>query len=341
MRPKILLPLMNSRVRHLLLLIVSTCSALCDSRFTFEKAEMGVPFRITLFAPSEDQAQKAAESAFERIAALNAVFTDYDSDSELCRLSDTSGKGIRFKPSDDLWLALTFAQKMAERSDGAFDMTVGPLVNLWRTARRQGRLPNQSKLDEALRRSGFRFVRLYQEEREVELLHPRMRLDAGGLAKGFAVEEALRVLREKGYTRAMVTGGGDMALGDAPPDSTGWRIDVPALDQSGAAAGGILVLSNRCISTSGDLYQRLEIGGRRHSHIIDPRTGQALTDHSLVTVIGLHGMETEALAKILSVLGPERGLPILEETPGSAARIQRAPEGKLEEWTSRMWPIPQ
>ena len=151
------------------------------------------------------------------------------------------------------------------------------------------------------------------------------------------MEEALKVLEGRGFPRAMVAGGGDMALGEAPPGEEGWRIEIIALDTEGAPVPVRLRLAKRCVSTSGDLYQRLEIGGKRYSHIVDPRTGVGLSDHSQVTVIAERGMEADALSKVVAVLGAEAGFPIIEETPGAACRVVRAPGEGVEERVSRRW----
>jgi FAD:protein FMN transferase len=210
-------------------------------------------------------------------------------------------------------------------------------VNLWRSARRKKELPSLERLKEARARSGYEGVRLDPENRCVELTKPRMRLDAGGIAKGYAMEEALNVLRGLGFPRAMVAGGGDMALGDAPEGEKGWRIEIVALDEVGAPPALPLVLTNCCVSTSGDLYQRLEIEGKRYSHIVDPRTGVGLTDHSQVTVIAKRGMEADALSKVVAVLGADAGFPIVEGMEGVVCRVVRAPGGVLEEKRSRGW----
>lgn len=310
---------------------------LSEDRFAFEKAEMGLPVKVTLFAPDEKTASDAADAAFARIESLNAIFTDYDSDSELCRLSDSSGSGNAVLVSPELWHVMDFAQRVAERSGGAFDMTIGPVVNLWRTARRKKEMPSPEKIRDALARSGYSGVRLDPGLRRIELAKPRMRLDAGGIAKGYAMEEALRVLRQLGFPRAMVSGGGDMALGDAPAGEAGWRVEIVSLDEVGAPPALRLILANCSISTSGDLYQRLEIDGKRYSHIVDPRTGIGLTDHSQVTVVAKRGMEADALSKVVAVLGADAGFPIIEEFEGVACRVVRAPEGVLEEIKSRGW----
>ena len=306
-------------------------------KFVFEKAEMGLPFRISLYAEDEAVARAGADAAFARIAELNSAMSDYDSDSELSRLSRSAGQGRAVPVSGALWTVLAHAQAVAERSGGAFDITVGPLVNVWRRARRRQELPDAALLAEMRARVGFRKLRLDPGPRTAELLAPEMRLDLGAIAKGFACDEALAVLKRRGLARALVGGSGDMAAGDAPPDQPGWRIEVAPLDAPGAPAPQIVFLKNCGIATSGDVFQRVEIAGRRYSHIVDPRTGLGLTDHSLVTVIAPDGMTADALSTAVSVLGPERGLRLVEETPGAAAHVVRQPGEKIEFLESAHW----
>jgi thiamine biosynthesis lipoprotein len=135
----------------------------------------------------------------------------------------------------------------------------------------------------------------------------------------------------------MVAGGGDMALGEAPPGEAGWRIEVSSLDAGGAPAPRFLRLANCSVATSGDLYQRLEIEGKRYSHIVDPRTGIGLIDHSLVTGVAERGMEAVALSQVVAVRGPGECLPMLEDFPGVAAYVVRAPMERVEEHFSARW----
>ena len=320
-----------------LLAIVPITAAGDEQRFVFEKAQMGLPFRITLFAADEAIATKAAEAAFERIAVLDSILSDYDSDSELSRLSRSSGEGKAVPVSTDLWQVLERAQALAQRTDGAFDITVGPLVNVWRRARRQRELPAPALIAEMRERVGFRKLRLDPEARTAELLGREMRLDLGAIAKGYAVDEALIVLRKQGIRSALVGGAGDMAAAEAPPGKPGWAIEVASLDVRGAPPAQTVHLRNQAIATSGDLFQRLEIDGVRYSHIVDPRTGIGLTDHTLVTVIAPDCMSADSLATAVSVLGPERGLKLIDEFPNVAAHIVRQPGGQLEHLVSRRW----
>ena len=156
---------------------------------------MGVPFRMTFYAPDEATAKKAAAAAFERVEILNGILSDYDPDSELSRLSRTSGQGRAVGVSTELWKMLTLSQKIAECSEGAFDITIGPLVNLWRNARRKRELPAPERIAEMQQRIGYRHLHLDPSARTAQLDLPEMRLDLGGIAKGYAVDAALRGAR--------------------------------------------------------------------------------------------------------------------------------------------------
>ena len=315
----------------LALLARSQSSAPADlTRFEFQRPEMGMAFRIVLYATNEDDAKRACEAAFQRIKDLNDIMSDYDEESELSKLSRSSGSAHAVPVSPDLWLVLNRAQDLAERSDGAFDVTVGPFVQLWRRARRLHQLPDPDRLAQARQAVGYRHVRLIPADHTVELLVPNMKLDLGGIAKGYAIGEALRTLKRLGIERALVEGGGDVAVSGPPPGKEGWRFELSFLDVSNAPPAQFLSLKNAAISTSGDLYQRLEIDGKRYSHIVDPHTGIGLTDHSLVNVIAPESITADSLTKVLSVLGPEKGLQFIERIPGVDARIAREPNGKIE-----------
>jgi thiamine biosynthesis lipoprotein len=303
-------------------------------RYEFERPEMGMSFRIVMYALAQTNAQAASEAAFERIKQLNDIMSDYDEESELSKLSRLSGTGRAIPVSPDLWFVLSRAQDLAERSGGAFDVTVGPLVNLWRRARRQHKLPDPDRLMQARQAVGYQHVRLDPKAHTVELLVPSMKLDLGGIAKGYAIGEALKTLRAQRIERALVEGGGDVAVSNPPPGKKGWRFELSSLDVTNAPAVRFLSLKNVAISTSGDLYQRMEIDGKRYSHIVDPHTGIGLTDHSLVNVIAPESITADSLTKVVSVLGPQKGLRFIEQTPEVAARIMRDPDGKIETFES-------
>jgi thiamine biosynthesis lipoprotein len=291
---------------------------------------MGVPFRIVVYATNNARAADAAEAAFARVSELNAILSDYDRDSEVSRLTHEATPGEPVAVSPELWLMLERSQRLARETGGAFDVTVGPLVNLWRRSRRRMELPPEHLLQEARSQVGWQRLHLEPRSRSATLQAPRMRLDFGGIAKGYAADEALRALRERNLPRALVAAAGDIAAGESPPGLPGWRIEIGQIDMTNAPPARQVWLRNAAVATSGDIFQRLEIGGVRYSHIVDPRTGIGLTDHSLVTVIAEDGITADSLATAVSVLGPEAGMALIERTPGAAALILRAPEGTIE-----------
>lgn len=305
------------------------------ARFEFTRPQMGVPFRIVVYAPHETAASNATEAAFGRVAALNAILSDYDPDSEISRLCRDTPAGQPVRVSPELAWMLERSLALSRATDGAFDVTVGPLANLWRRARRQGQLPSESLLQEARARTGWRHLDFDARSRTVTLRVPGMRLDFGAIAKGYAADEALRVLTGHGCPRALVAAAGDVRAGEAPPEAPGWKVELGATDATNSPPARVLFLRHAAVATSGDLFQRLEIGGRRYSHILDPRTGIGLTDHSLVSVIARDGTTADSLATAVSVLGPDRGLALVEKTRGAAALILRAPGAGLETYESR------
>jgi FAD:protein FMN transferase len=305
-------------------------------RFEFTQTEMAVPIRIVLYAPDNATASRAARAAFLRFHELNAVMSDYDPQSELRRLCDTSSEGKAVPVSDDLWRVLVRAQELSKRSEGAFDVTVGPLVHLWRNARHTKELPSAESLGAARARVGHQFLRLDPKRRAVELLRPKMRLDLGGIAKGYAVDEAMVAIRRHGITQMMVEAGGNIGLGDPPPERAGWRIGIAPPDAR-STPRQYLSLSRVAVSTSGDLWQYAIIGGVRYSHLINPRTGMALADHSSVTVVGPDGLSTDGLSSAVAILGPDKGLKLIEATPDAAAFIVRMVDGKEQTYQSRRW----
>ncbi len=304
-------------------------------RFEFTEPQMGLPFRIVLYAPSQRQADAAARAAFDRISALNAILSDYEYDSELSRLSRTAGSGEAVPLSADLWKVLDRAQETARHSEGAFDVTVGPLVSLWRKARRDQALPEPARLQSALQTTGWQYLKLDPARRTAQLERPRMRLDLGGIAKGYALDQAMEVLRACGVPRALVSGGGDMAIGAPPPEKRGWRIEVAPLDlKTNGPPAPHLLLSHAGLATSGDAFQYVEVEGVRYSHIVDPRTGLGLTNRSLVTVVAKDVLTADSLSTALSVAGPDRA-EALTRPYRAAYQFTRAAESGLDIFQNR------
>ena len=301
-------------MRYLALLFVPLLSAADLQLFEAVEPHMGTLFRIKLYAAGEDHARAGFRAAFERVRDLDDILSDYKPDSEVNQISRTA-VGRPAKISGDLLRVLAASQKLAEETGGAFDVTLGPIIRLWREARKNNRLPDHAALREAGNRCGFRKLHLDEVNRTVTLDRPGMRLDVGGIAKGYAADEALAALNRLGIAAALVAASGDLAFGDPPPGQRGWKIGVDSC---------VLELSNGAVSTSGDAEQRLEVNGQRYSHILNPVTRMGLTSGITVTIIAPHGIIADGVATAVSVLGADRGMQFVEKHPDITARINGA-----------------
>jgi len=314
--------------------LLSASSSL--SRFEESQPHMGTTARIVAYATGSEAATAAIRKAFERIRELDSVLSDYQAESELSRLSRQSG-GPPVKVGDDLFRVLSAAQCVAAKSDGAFDVTAGPIIRLWRRARRQRALPDEDRLTAAIGLTGFHLLTLDEKRQTAQLAKPGMLLDLGGIAKGYAASEALKSMKQSGIERALVAMGGDIAVSNPPPGKKGWTIEIAALDLPGAPKPSPLLLHNVAVSTSGDAEQHLEIGGVRYSHIVNPKTGKALIGRRSVTVVAATGTDSDALATAVSVMIPEEGLKLVDSTPSAAALIVAQTDQGIRTWKSKRW----
>lgn len=296
---------------------------------------MGVQWRILLYATDEVIANKASQNAFARVKELNKVLSDYDPESELNKLCRLSGPGKPIKVSSPLLEVLKKSQALSQETKGAFDVTISPVVRLWRRARRQKLMPKNQRLQAARNKVGYESMKISLKDQTVELLKENMRLDLGGIAKGYAADVALAVLKKNGVSRAMIDASGDIVLGDSPPNTCGWKIGISSSDDQKGKIDRYLLLHNMAVATSGDALQHVVIDGKRYSHIVDPRTGLGLTDQSRVTVIASDGSTADSLASAISVLGPEKGIKLINNKPGTACLILRHENGQLNSYESQ------
>jgi thiamine biosynthesis lipoprotein len=314
------------------LLLISSIAALAWrpplelGRFEAVEPHMGTLARVTVYTPGEQAAKHAFRAAFDRIRELDGILSDYRDDSELNRIARAPiGRPVRV--SADLLAVLRASQDLAAATGGAFDITQGPVVRLWREARKTGRLPDPSALREAAARSGFRKLHVDARLRAVTFDIAGMQLDVGAIGKGYAASEAIEALERAGVRSALVAVSGDLAFSDAPPGRRGWQVGVHP-DDPAVTLPSVLELTNAAVSTSGSSEQHVDVGGRRYSHVIDPASGMGLVDDITVTVIAPHGLDADGLDTAVSVLGPERGLRLIESRPGIAALVvQRTATG--------------
>jgi thiamine biosynthesis lipoprotein len=272
---------------------------------------MGTEWRIALYAPDKPTAEKASKAAFARVAELDLVMSDYNPKSELMRFcyANDAKPGLAQKVSGDLFDVLEKSQRIAAASDGAFDITVGPVVKLWRVARKTKQLPDAKELAAARELVGYKMLTLDVKGKTATFAKAGMRLDLGGIGKGYAADEALKVLKLQGIASALVAASGDITVGEAPPEKPGWVVEIAPLQKGDKPRR--LTLVNASVSTSGDLFQFVEIEGVRYSHVLNPKTGLGLTGRRSATVIAQQGWLADSLTKTASVLPPDEAMKLI------------------------------
>ena len=291
-------------------------------RFEFKSTHMGTTFRIALYATDKETAKKAADAAFARVAELDAIMSDYKQSSELMQLCKRFATEVvePVRVSDDLFVVLSAAEELSKKCDGAFDVTVGPVVQLWRHARRTQELPDAKEFAAARAKVGYAKVKLDTAKKTVQLTTPGMLIDLGGIAKGYAADEALKLLKETfGIASALVAASGDITCGDPPPGEKAWTVEIAPISKSEKPR--TLALANAAVSTSGDLEQFVVIGGVRYSHVLDPKTGLGLTGRRSVTVIAPKGILADSMTKAVSVLPADDAIKLVEDTQNAAAYV--------------------
>lgn len=264
-----------------------------DSGYELTFPAMGTLLAFQAFGDDSHRIQKAFTAARSEVDRLVDILSDYSAESETSLLSE-SGKAGRWQSvSPELWEVLMVCDRWHLQSDGAFDASIGQLSVLWRRARKAKTIPSQSEIDRALGLCGWRHVEFDREKRQVRLNLAGLKLDFGAIGKGYIIDRAYERLRESGVPKALVRAGGDLRCGDPPPGKKGWGVEIAKLNEREEAPQRIY-LSNAAISSSGDLFQYIEIDGKRRSHVLDPRTGMGVIGPRMVTVIADRSIEADA-----------------------------------------------
>jgi FAD:protein FMN transferase len=304
-----------------------------QKKYVFERPEMGSPFTITIYSADSVAAARAAAAAFGKADTLNEVLSDYIDSSEINRLSATSGQGRYVVVSPPLFDILRRSLDAARLSHGSYDITLGPVVRLWRAARKTKQFPDRDSIRAALARTGYGFLHLDTVNRSVWLEKPGMRLDVGGLGKGFVAQAALDLLRQYGFPSAMVNAGGKIVTGESP-GKDGWLIGINAPGEKERILPLLLRLNECSVATSGDIYQYVEWNGKYYSHIIDPKTGIGITRRRNVTAIAGDGTTADWLATACSILSFRQSLRLIRRLPGAALFVTEKRKGRIDEKSS-------
>ena len=288
-------------------------------RFEYVHPAMGVKFKIVLYANSKDSAEKAIRKSVAQIERLDLLLSDYKSSSEIRKLCASAPHKEWQSVSADLYQILKISKKINQETNGAFDVTIGNISRLWRLARKKKKMPTREKLSRALETVAMDKIELGKNSK-VKLTKAELRVDFGAIAKGYAADRVISILKEHGIRSAMVDASGDIVVSQAPPNRNGWRIEVFGLKKG---QRHFVEISNQAIATSGDLYQFFELDGKRFSHIVNPATGIGVTGPMSVTVIAKNGATADALASAVSVRFEKDQFKVLEKFPSVESLVAR------------------
>lgn len=265
---------------------------------------MGTEVHFKAFHRDTAVVAHAFEMAEQQVHQLEAILTDYDPASETRQLSELAYRNPT-TVSNPLWDVLQASNHWFEVSHGAFDASLGRLTQLWRKYRRTTRLPTQAEIDAARKQCGWSNVRLDANRQTCSFEIPGLRFDFGGIGKGYIVDKAFETLCEHGVPCALVNISGNMRAGAAPPNRSGWKIEIAPLQPDSPPLRQI-VIADQSIATSGDLWQFVMLDGVRRSHILNPSTGLGVSGPRCATAIAPLAIDADALATAACILGFDR-----------------------------------
>lgn len=263
---------------------------------------MGTTYTIAAYGPDRFAMESVIDEAFEEVGRLDAMLSNYRPDSEWSRVNREAAKHP-VAVSEELYALLDRCVGYSRASEGAFDITVGPLMKLWGFYRGQGRIPRRMEIRLALERIGYRHIQLDPARRTVRFARP-VEIDPGGIGKGYAVDRMAEILRRRGIDSAIISAGRSSIYGiGAPPNEPrGWRVTIPH-PRKPADTVAEYFLKNSSMSTSGTTEKFFAVGRRTYSHIMDPRTGQPAEGMLQVSVLAPKTIDSEAWTKPYFVLG--------------------------------------
>jgi thiamine biosynthesis lipoprotein len=287
-------------------------------RYEASHDAMGTVFTVVAYGRDSRFLAQVANEVFEEIDGLDAQMSHYRAESEVSRINRRAGReAVLVEPS--LFRVLEESIRYSQETGGTFDITVGPLMKAWGFFRAQGRRPSRPELARVMGRVGYRHIQLAREQRTIRFNVDGLELDLGGIAKGYAVDRAVDILRSQGVTVALVSSGTSSiyALG-APPGERAWQITLRDPFEV-RKAGDFVHLKNYSLAVSGSYEKFFRLGGRTYTHILDPRTGQPVANMLATAVLAPQAMESDALSTSFFVLGVEGSRRYLASHPQLAA----------------------
>ena len=294
---------------------------------------MGSPLNITIFSEDSAKASFLAKKSFQIADSLNLIFSDYLENSELNQLSSKAGTGTFTSVSPALWNIIKQSVEASQKCNGNFDISVGSIVKLWRKARKEKAFPDKNILQKSLQSIGYQYIILDSATHSIKLLRKNTALDLGGIAKGYLAQVIVDFYQKEGIKKALVDAGGDLAM-----IGKDWHIGI-SIPNSEELMQGFLVLQNQAVATSGNMYQFVEIEGKKYSHIVNPYTGLGLTHQRNVTVIAPDGAMADWLATACSVMSVRKALKLVKTMPNCELLMLEIRKGKLKKWQSKRFEI--
>jgi FAD:protein FMN transferase len=322
-------PFKKGRVIYILLffsfiLILHPPSSQSSNLFKYHQVAMGTVIEITLIADDEEAANKASLQAFQEIKRIETLMSPWLDSSDVTRINRSAGKE-RVKVSPETFEVIQKAQEISELSKGGFDISIGPLTELWREARKKKIPPSIEDVKRKLDLVDFKNIGI-NPEGKVLLKKEGMAIDLGGIAKGYGVDRAFDVLMSLGYKNLIVNAGGDLRVGGFKNNQP-WAIGIqdPRNPQKIMAKVSV---TDTAVATSGDYEKFFIYEGKRYHHIFNPRDGFPTEGCQSVTILYKDGMTADALATAVFVLGPEKGYALCQKLDGVECLIVDK-EGKI------------
>jgi len=294
-------------LRLLLLLFFPVLLSAQLKRFQFSENKMGSAFNIILFHTDSLQASQAAHECFAMVDSLNNIFSDYLPSSEISRLTAT-GSSFYQSVSDELFNMIVQSKVAWQKSSKTFDITIGPLTQLWRKTRNEKKIPPEPEIKKAKQQTGFENLSINISSKTISFNVDGMRLDFGGIVKGYTAQKIIDYLKTKNIIHALADAGGDIVMSESPSGKDGWAIGINLPEQENELWNKKLELKNCAVATSGDVYRYTIYNGKKYSHIIDPRTGYGVTSQRNVSVIAKDGTAADWLATACSILPIKKAL---------------------------------
>jgi thiamine biosynthesis lipoprotein len=285
---------------------------------------MDTIIEITAYGPNAEKGVKAAFAEFKRI---HDISNNFDANSQVSVVNQDAGKS-KVVVDSDLITMVQHSNELSDKLDGVFDVTIGPLTNLWGIGHKGDFVPSQAEIDKLLPLVNYKMVEINAAQNTIYLSKPGMMLDLGGIAKGYAADKAIDALRANGVTSALINAGGDVRVIGNRPDGKPWRIGVQDPRNSDGISAKISLTEWDTMETSGDYQRYIVKDGVRYSHIIDPHTGKQPREISSVTIVNNNSGDGDILGTAVFVLGVGRGLELLKQFPGNEAIVVTT-DGKI------------